>query len=76
MRALGEAYDVPLLGLETLDDYGRLAFGAKVAFFCRKPEGLAMPPVGPKCRIIDFNAFKPMPHLPTDEKGSFLGLVR
>ena len=35
-----------------------------------------MPPVGPKCRIIDFNAFKPMPHLPTDEKGSFLGLVR
>ena len=76
MRALGEAYDVPLLGLETLDDYGRLAFGAKVAFFCRKPEGLAMPPVGPKCRIIDFNAFKPMPHLPTDEKGSFLDLVR
>ncbi len=76
MRALGEAYDVPLLGLETADDYGRLAFGAKVAFFCRKPEGLAMPPVGPKCRIIDFNAFKPMPRLPTDEKGSFLGLIR
>ena len=76
MRKLGEEYDVPLLGLETADDYGRLAFGAKVAFFCRKPEGLAMPPVGPKCRIIDFNAFRPMPSLPTDEKGSFLGLVR
>ena len=35
-----------------------------------------MPPVSPKCRIIDFNAFRPMPSLPTDEKGSFLGLVR
>ncbi len=76
MRALGESFDVPLLGLQTHDDYGRLGFAAKAAFFCRRPEGLAMPPVGPKCRIIDFNAFRPMPSLPTDEKGSFLGLVR
>ncbi len=76
MRKIGEDFDVPLLGLETQNDYGRLAFGAKVAFFCREPSGLAMPPVGPKCRIIDFNTFKPMSVLPTDEKGSFLSLVK
>lgn len=76
MRAIGEKYDVPLLGLETFDDYARLAFGAKVAFFCRKPEGLLMPPLSQKCRLIDFNTFKPMPVLPTDEKGSFLSLIK
>lgn len=76
MRALGESFGVPLLGLHTNNDFGQLAFAAKAAFFCRKPEGLAMPPVGPKCRIINFNAFKSMPRLPTDEKGSFLGLIR
>jgi hypothetical protein len=76
MRALAEAFDVPLLGLQTQDDFGQLGFAATAAFFCRQPGGLAMPPVGPKCRIIDFNAFRPMAELPTDEKGSFLELVR
>lgn len=76
MRAIGEEFDVPLLGLFSDNDFAHLTFSAKVAFFCRKPEGLAPPPVGPKCQIIDFNRFPAMSRLPTDDKGSFLGLFR
>lgn len=76
MRSIAEHYDVPLLGLETRDDYAQLAFGAKVAFFCRKPERLARPPLSNRCRLIDFMSFEPMRTLPTDEKGSFLPLVK
>ena len=76
MRTVGEAYGVPLLGLETRDDYARLAFGAKVAFFCRQPDGLGQPPTGGNVRMIDFTRFKPMASLPTDEKGSFISLIK
>ena len=77
MRAVGDAFGVPMLGLETHDDYARLAFGAKVAFFCRKPDGMAPPPVGNgRARMIDFARCKPMERLPTDEKGSFVGLIK
>ena len=77
MRAVGDAYGVPMLGLETVNDYARLAFGAKVAFFCRKPERMSPPPIGNgRARIIDFSRCEPMARLPTDEKGSFIGLVK
>ena len=77
MRAVGDAYEVPMLGFETRDDYAHLAFGAKVAFFCRKPEGMAPPPFnGGRMRLIDFSRCEPMAQLPTDEKGSFIGLVK
>lgn len=78
MKALAEHYDVPLLGLRTLDNFATLQFGAKVAIFCRKPEGLDMPPIGegPRAaRLIDFANYRAMPSLPTDEKGSFISLV-
>ena len=74
MKAVGEAYDVPLLGLETRDDFTRLAFGAKVAFFCRKPDGLSPPPA--TARLIPFERWRSMDRLPTDAKGSFIGLVK
>ena len=77
MRAVGDAFEVPVMGLETRDDFARLAFGAKVAFFCRKPDGMAPPPVdGGRARMIDFGRWQPMARLPTDEKGSFIGLVK
>ncbi len=77
MRAVGDAFGVPMLGLETRDDYARLAFASKVAFFCRKPDGMAEPPVGDgRARMIDFAGWKPMGRLPTDEKGSFIGLIK
>jgi len=77
MRAVGDAYNIPMLGLETRDDYARLAFGAKVTFFCRKPEGMTPPPMeNGHVRMIDFSQCEPMARLPTDEKGSFVGLVK
>lgn len=79
IRALGDYYDCPILGFSTTDNYGSLQFAAKVAFFCRQPQGLATPPIGDsplQARMIDFSRIKPMAELPTDEKGSFVSLIR
>ena len=82
MKAVGERFDVPLLGLRTSDNYGMLQFGATVAFFCRKPEGLGPLPIGKpdkiwhNAEIIDFSKFKSLASLPTDEKGSFINLIK
>ena len=82
MKAIGEYYNVPLLGLSTVNNYAVLQFGAQIAFFCRQPEGLAQPPIGnPRqvwgnAELIDFTKFRSMPTLPTDEKGSFISLIR
>ena len=79
MRALGDRFDCPLLGLRTMDDMAKLQFAAKTVCFCRQPDGLAAPPVGigsGKAMLIDFAKVPPMESLPTDEKGSFLSLVR
>ena len=75
MRTIGDSFHVPLLGLMTRDDYSRLAFGAKIAFFCRKPEGLAQPPFQ-TASLINFNLFKPLSYFPTDERGSFINLIK
>ena len=82
MKAVGETFDVPLLGLKTADDYAHLQFGATIAFFCRSPEGLGALPVGhpgsrfQNAQLVDFSKYKSMAYLPTDEKGSFIGLIR
>ena len=82
MKTIGEQYEVPLLGLRTRDNYGVLQFGAAIAFFCRRPEGLGPLPINNpgqvwgNAQIIDFGKFKSLPELPTDEKGSFVDLVR
>ena len=79
IRALGDYYGCPILGFSTADNYGTLQFAAKIAFFCRQPQGLANPPVGDgplQARMIDFSRVKPMAELPTDEKGSFVSLIR
>jgi len=73
MKKVGEAFNVPLLGMECRDNFALLQFSTKAAFFCRRPEGLSNPPS--ECRMIDFTRFKAMEHLPTDEKGSFISLV-
>ena len=78
MRALAEHYDVPLLGLQTTDNFATLQFAAKIACFCRKPDGLQPPPINNSplgARLIDFSRYPAMGRLPTDEQGSFIGLV-
>ena len=78
MRALAEHYDVPLLGLQTTDNFATLQFAAKIVCFCRKPDGLQPPPINNSplgARLIDFSRYPAMGRLPTDEQGSFIGLV-
>ena len=74
IKSVGDTFALPLLGFASGDDYGRLKFGTKAAFFCRQPEKLGAPPAG--VNMIDFAQVKPMPYLPTDEKGSFIDLIK
>ena len=82
MKTIGERYNVPLLGLRTADNYGVLQFGASIAFFCRKPDNLGPLPINnpnkiwSNAKIIDFNRYKSLDELPTDEKGSFINLIK
>ena len=78
MRAIGDHYGCPLLGLQTGNDFATLQLSATVAVLCRDPKGYAPPPYGEgprEARPIDFSRIRPMESLPTDEKGSFVGLI-
>ena len=74
MKAVGDRFSVPMLGLRTRDDFARLGFAAKTVVFCREPEGLAPPPA--TAAQIDFSRVRAMPRLPEDARGSFVGLIR
>jgi len=73
IKAVGESFRCPVLGLATDNDFGRLAFASKFAFFCRAPETLAPPPKG--VAQLDFRRQPDIP-LPTDEKGSFVNTIK
>lgn len=73
VKAIGVAFQVPTVVLESPDDLERLAFGAKCAFFCRQPSGMGQLPFG--ARIVDIQK-QPDIQMPTDEKGSFIPLIR
>jgi len=74
MKSIGEHFNLPLVVFETPQNLGALAFATKCAFFCRKPEDMEALPA--KVRIVDLSRVKPMRQLPTDEKGSFIELIR
>jgi SAM-dependent methyltransferase len=74
MKSIGEHFNLPLVVFETPQNLGALAFATKCAFFCHKPENMEALPA--KVRIVDLSRVKPMRQLPTDEKGSFIELIR
>jgi spermidine synthase len=77
IKALGAYFNCPVLGLETMGDFNQLSFGTGAAFFCRNPSKLAMPPVdGRTVNLVDYRRIPLMKELPTDEKGSFISLLR
>ena len=82
MRKIGETFNVPLLGVRTGNNYGQLQFGACIAFFCPQPDKIAPPEIGkPNLKwgdgvFVDFSKFKSMREMPTDEKGSFIDLIK
>ena len=82
MRKIGETFNVPLLGVRTGNNYGQLQFGACIAFFCPQPDKITPPQIGnPNLKwgdgvFVDFSKFKLMREMPTDEKGSFIDLIK
>ena len=76
MRKVAEDYDIPLMGLISLPDDSVFRAAAKVAIFCRDPSRIEDPPLREDfARLIDYSKVRPIPELPTDEKGSLLRLV-
>jgi hypothetical protein len=72
VKAMGEAFNCPVLVTACRDDYARLAFASKFAFFCRTPDSLGPVPRG--AVPVDLGRVKASP-VPTDEKGSFVNLI-
>ena len=73
VKTIGVAFECPTVLLTSPDDLSRLAFSAKCAFFCREPAGMGALPLG--AQVIDIQGLPDMP-MPTDEKGSFIRLIR
>lgn len=73
VKSVGLAFQCPTVELESHDDLARLSFAARCAFFCRQPSDMGPLPLG--ARLVDFQAQPDIP-LPTDEKGSFVRLIR
>ena len=77
IKALGDHFDCPVVGMRSSNDFGRFGFAATTAFFCRDPSNMMPPPVESGfVRLIDFRKVPAMRDLPTDEKGSFVSLIR
>jgi len=73
VKSIGVVFECPTVEFASPDDLKRLAFAAKCAFFCREPSGMGPPPFG--AEIVDIQAVRDVP-MPTDEKGSFVPLIR
>ena len=77
VKRIGLDFNCPLLGLYAEENVGQLGFAATVAIFCRDPKGMSAPPISRgEAQLVNFNMLKAMKDAPTDEKGSFLPLLR
>ncbi|MGI6391377.1 MAG: spermidine synthase [Kiritimatiellia bacterium] len=72
IKAAGDAFACPVVVIASRNDYARLSFAAKFAFFCRTPEKLGPLPEG--AMVLNLAQAKPFT-LPVDEKGSFVKLI-
>ena len=72
IKAVADRFRVPVVAIRQEDDMGRVRLGSAWAFFLpRPPAGFALPPGASRLDFSRVGAFA----LPTDEKGSFIGLV-
>jgi hypothetical protein len=73
IKAVGTAFDCPVLAIHQPDDFAKLRLGSNWAFFIKNPpRGFSAPP---GVSILDFNQVYDFT-LPTDEKGSFISLIQ
>ena len=76
IKRIGIDFGMEPIVVTCAEDKARLGFATVVAFFTRHPEKLRALPIGKGlAQLEDLSSVKPMPHMPTDEKGSFLGLL-
>jgi len=73
IKSVGIAFDCPVLAIQQKDDLSKLRLGSIWAFFIKNPpKDFAIPP---GASILDFTQVVDF-RLPTDEKGSFISLIR
>ncbi len=73
VKSIGLAFQCPTVELVSSDNLAQLSFAAKCAFFCRQPAAMGPLPLG--AHLVNIQALSDIP-LPTDEKGSFIKLIR
>jgi hypothetical protein len=72
MKAIGEAFGCPVVAIQQTADMGQLRMSSTWAFFVPRPDpGFSLPP---GAAILDFRKVNACA-LPTDERGSFIGLI-
>lgn len=73
IKAVGKTFDCPVLAISQPNDFLNLQLASNWAFFIKNPPSDFQIPAGAK--ILDFNQVRDF-SLPTDERGSFIGLIR
>jgi hypothetical protein len=72
MKAVGETFGCPVVAMQQTADMGQLRMSSTWAFFVPRPDPRFSLPPG--AAILDFREVNACA-LPTDEKGSFIGLI-
>lgn len=73
MKVVGDYYHLPMLGFQTPPDPQKYILGSKFVFLTRTPEKMGALPAN--VFLINFEKVPSMTSFPTDEKGSFVGLL-
>ena len=77
IKRVGMEFGIEPITLSSFVDEKRIAFATDVAFFTRHPEKLRELPIADgHAAKADLSSVKPLPEMPTDDKGSFLPLIK
>ena len=77
IKRIGLDFGIEPVVMKSKPDEKRIGFSTDSAFFCRRPDKLRRLPVDDGFAFkIDITKVKPLDEMPTDDKGSFLPLVR
>ena len=77
IKRIGLEFGIEPIVVASKSDDARIGFASEVAFFTRRPEKLSpMPFESGRVSRTDLSQIEPMREMPTDDKGSFLPLVK
>lgn len=77
IKRVGMEFGIEPITMMSFADEKRIAFATEVAFFTRNPEKLRELPITDGHAVrTDLSSVKPLPYMPTDDKGSFLPLIK